>query len=418
MSTAGTPPEATPLAPETTPLAPAPAGRPRPTLQDVSELYTPNVRPRRLMVRGEGVWLWDDQGRRYLDLIAGIGVSQYGHGHPEILRAVREQAGRLMHHSNLYTSKAPLALAAELVEHSFAERVLFTNSGTETIEAAIKLARSYFRRVRGEDRFEIVAAQRSFHGRSLGALACTGNPRYQKGFEPLAGGVRHVPYGDVDALRAAAGPATAAILLEPIQGEAGVVVPPAGYLSAARGVAEEAGCLLIFDEIQTGIGRTGRLFAHEHEAVTPDVLACAKGLGAGLPLGALLTTAAVAAGLPLGSHGTTMGGNPVACAAGLAGLRLLHGGLLRRSEQVAAGLRAELEELAERHPAVVSVRGRGLMLGVLLHDKAQPVVARALELGLLVNSASSAVVRLLPPLILDAGQAHEGVRLLERALGE
>jgi len=361
--------------------------------------------------------LWDDQGRRYLDFISGIGVSQYGHGHPEILRAVREQAGRVLHHSNLYASAPPLELAAALVQHTFAERVFFTNSGTETVEAAIKLARSYHRRVKGEDRYEIIAAERAFHGRTLGALACTGNPRYQRGFEPLAGGVRHVPYGEVDALRAAVGPATAAILLEPIQGEAGIVVPPAGYLGQARAIAAEAGCLLIFDEIQSGMGRTGELFAHEHEGVLPDVMACAKGLGAGLPLGALLTTAEVAAGLPPGSHGTTMGGNPVACAAGLAGLRLLEGGLLLHARGIAATLRAALEGLAAEHPGVVGVRGRGLMLGLELKDKAAPVMQRALDAGLLVNTASARVLRMLPPLVLTEDEALQGVELLRSVLG-
>ncbi len=385
---------------------------------DPGSLYTPNVRPRRVMVSGEGVWMLDEHGERYLDFIAGIGVNLYGHGHPAILAAIRRQAGALIHHSNLYASPAPLGLARALVGLSFADRVFFTNSGAEAVEAGIKLVRSYFRRVRREDRFEIVALERGFHGRTMGALSCTGIPRHRKGFEPVMGGVVHVPFGDLDALRAAVGPRTAAILLEPIQGGGGVRALPEGYLRAAREMADEAGCLLFLDEVQTGCGRTGAMFAYEHEGVVPDVMALAKGLGGGLPLGALLTTEQVAQGFGPGTHGTTMGGNPVACAAGLAGLELLRGGLLDRSREAAALLWSRLEALASEHGSITGVRGRGLMIGVELKVRAKAVEERCLDHGLLVNTAGKHVLRMLPPLVIEPEHVEQAVDVLGRCLSE
>ncbi|MDY0058695.1 MAG: acetylornithine transaminase [Myxococcota bacterium] len=380
-------------------------------------VFTPNVRPRRVFVRGEGARIWDRDGRAYLDFLAGIGVNLYGHCHPRLVAAVRQQVGTLGHVSNLFVAPPTLALAQELVQRTFAGRVCFTNSGAEAIEAGLKLARGYFRKVRGEDRFEIVATVGGFHGRTLGALACTGTPKYHKGFEPLPGGVVHVPYGDADAVAQACGPHTAAILVEPIQGEGGVVVPPAGYLARLRAIADAAGCLLFLDEVQTGLGRTGTLFAYEPEGVTPDLLATAKGLGGGLPLGALLATAEVAAGFGPGSHGTTVGGNPLACAAGLAGLELLAAGLLETSRQAGAQLHAGLDDLARRHPdRIREVRGRGLLLGLLLASPASEVMDRALLRGLLVNTAGPKVLRILPPLTLDPAEIAEGLALLEAAL--
>ncbi len=387
-----------------------------PRLEDAALLFPPNVRPRRLFVRGEGCWLYDDQGRAYLDFIGGIGVNLYGHGHPAILRALREQAGLLLHHSNLYASPAPLALAHRLVEHSFAERVFFTNSGTETLEAGIKLARAYARRVRGEDRFEIVACEQAFHGRSMGALACTANPKYRDDFVPLMGGVRRVPFGDLAAMAEAVGPQTAAVLVEPIQGEGGLAVAPPGYLAGLRELCDQRGCLLFFDEVQTGMGRTGRLFAYEHEGVAPDLMSLAKGLGAGLPLGALLCRAAVAEGFQMGSHGTTMGGSPVACAAGLAGLDLLLGGLLDAASGPATALAEGLTALATALPLVRGVRGRGLMLGLELDRPAKAAMDACLEQGLLVNTAGTNVLRMLPPLTLHHDDVTCALQRLEQAL--
>lgn len=385
-------------------------------LARAQQVFMPNVRPRHVFVQGRGAWLYDAAGRPFLDFLAGIGVNLFGHGHPALLEAMRRQLGQVVHHSNLYLSPPALELATELAGRIPDGRVFFANSGAEAVEAGIKLARAYFRRKRGEDRFEIVAMRSAFHGRTLGALACTGNVRYQQGFEPLVGGVVHVPFGDAAAAERAVNPRTAAILVEPIQGEGGVVVPPADYLGKLREIADRSGCLLFLDEVQTGMGRTGRLFAHQWDGVCPDMVCLAKGLGGGLPLGALLARAAVAEGFVPGSHGSTMGGNPVACAAGLAGLRLLDGGLLEASAQTASRLRAGLEELSQRLPGIVELRGRGLMLGLVLDRPAGEVMERCLERGLLVNTAGAKVLRLLPPLVLSAGEADQGLALLESAL--
>ena len=362
--------------------------------------------------RGEGRYLWDEGGRRYLDFFSGLGVSCLGHGHPALLEAITEQAGKLLHTSNLYSHAPGAELARRLCELSFADRVFLCNSGTEAIEAAIKMARRA-----DPDRHEIVTAFGSFHGRTMGALAATGQPALSEGFGPMPPGFVHVEYGDPAAVADAVNPDTAAVLVEPILGESGVVLPPPGYLAELRSICDREGVLLILDEVQTGMGRTGTLFACEGEDVKPDILATAKGLAGGLPVGAVLATEQVAAALVPGSHGSTFGGNPVASAAALAVLDSFDKeGVLKNCRETGEYLAAGLRRLFEGHPDVVEVRGRGLMLGVEFLKPTGPLVLAALELGLLVNAAAGTVLRLLPPLTLTREEADEGLDLLGSAL--
>jgi len=367
-------------------------------------------------VRGAGAELWDAEGRRYLDFFAGLAVNNLGHCHPAVVEAVRAQAGLLLHVSNLYHS-APVGELAELLcRHSFAERVFLCNSGTEANEAALKLARRWGATA-GDGRFEILATQNSFHGRTYGALTATGQERYQEGFLPLLPGVRLVPYGDAEAMEAAVRPETVAILVEPIQGEGGVVVPPPGYLRRLRQIADRHRLLLVFDEIQTGLGRTGRLFAHEHAGVVPDVMTLAKALGGGVPIGAMCTTDAVARAFAPGAHGTTFGGNLLACAAAAAVLRVLaEPATLAHAAAMGKRFRAALEDLRARHPRIREVRGVGLMLGAVLDGPGKGVVERCLARGLLVNCTAEVVLRFLPPLILTPAQLDEGLGILDEAL--
>lgn len=361
---------------------------------------------------GEGRYLWDENGRRYLDFFSGLGVSCLGHGHPALLEAITEQAGKLLHTSNLYSHAAGAELARRLCELSFADRVFLCNSGTEAIEAAIKMARRA-----KPDRHEIVTAFGSFHGRTMGSLAATGQPALHEGFGPMPTGFVHVEYGDPSAIAEAVTPGTAAVLVEPILGESGVVLPPPGYLAELRSICDREGVLLLLDEVQTGMGRTGTLFACEGEDVKPDILATAKGLAGGLPVGAVLATEQAAAALVPGSHGSTFGGNPVASAAALAVLDSFDKeDVLKNCRETGEYLATGLRRLFEGHPDVVEVRGRGLMLGVEFSKPTGPLVLAALELGLLVNAAAGTVLRLLPPLTLTREEADEGLDLLATAL--
>ena len=351
------------------------------------------------LVGGRGAVVTDAAGRTYLDLLAGIAVNVVGHGHPAIIEAVTAQLNTLGHVSNLYAAEPGIALAEALVAHLGAPaRVLFCNSGAEANEAAFKISRL-------TGRTGIVAANGSFHGRTMGALALTGQPAKREPFAPLPGDVRHVTYGDVAELAAAVDADTAAVFLEPIMGEAGVVVPPAGYLTAAREITARHGALLVVDEVQTGVGRTGAFYAHQHDGITPDVVTLAKGLGGGLPIGACLAIGPAADLMTPGLHGSTFGGNPVCAASGLAVLRVLaEDGLIERARIVGATLSDGIAALA--HPLVDHVRGRGLLLGVVLtapHAKAVEAAAR--DAGFLVNAAAPDVIRLAPPLILTDTQA-------------
>jgi acetylornithine/N-succinyldiaminopimelate aminotransferase len=354
--------------------------------------------------RGEGATVWDADGNRYLDLVAGIAVNALGHAHPAVVAAVTEQVSKLGHTSNLYVNEPALALSERLLELSDMDggKALLCNSGAEAVEAAFKLARR-------TGRSKVVATVGGFHGRTMGALTLTGQEPKRAPFEPLVPGVQHVPYGDVTALESAVDGDTAAFVVEPIQGENGVVVPPEGYLRAAREITARHGALLVLDEVQTGIGRIGSWFGYQQAGVTPDVITLAKGLGGGLPLGACLATGPAAELFEPGQHGTTFGGNPVCCAAGLAVLDTIAAeGLLEHVNSVGKEISTGVEAAA--HPLVGGVRGAGLLIGVVLRDAVSAKVAEAAKAaGYLVNPVQPDVVRLAPPLVLDAEDARRFV---------
>lgn len=360
------------------------------------------------LASGDGAVVTDVDGNSYLDLLGGIAVNILGHRHPAVIEAVTKQMSTLGHTSNLYAAEPAIALAEALVSLLGADaqaRVFFCNSGTEANEVAFKLSRL-------TGRTKLVAAQEAFHGRTMGSLALTGQPSKQAPFAPLPGDVTHVPYGDIDALAAAVSDDTAAVFLEPIMGESGVVVPPDGYLVAAREITSKHGALLVLDEVQTGMGRTGAFFAHQHDGITPDVVTLAKGLGGGLPIGACLAVGPAADLLTPGLHGSTFGGNPICAAAALAVLRVLAADdLVRRAEVLGKVLRHGIEGLG--HPLVDHVRGRGLLCGVALSAaKAKDIEAAARAAGFLVNAAAPDVLRLAPPLIITEHQIDTFVTAL------
>jgi acetylornithine/N-succinyldiaminopimelate aminotransferase len=367
--------------------------------------------------RGEGAWLVTADGRRYLDFGAGIAVNALGHAHPHLVEALTDQAEKLWHLSNLYQNPAGERLAGRLAEATFADVVFFTNSGAEALEASIKMARKYHSANGDPDRFRIVTFEGAFHGRTLATIAAGGQQKYIDGFGPKVEGFDQVPFGDDAALKAAVGPATGAILIEPIQGEGGIRPVPTERLRQLRDFCDERGLLLMFDEVQTGVGRTGKLFAHEWSGVAPDIMAVAKGIGGGFPMGACLATAEAAKGMTAGTHGTTFGGNPLAMAVGNAVLDVvLAPGFLDHVQQTALALKQRLAELKDRHPAVISeVRGQGLMIGLKLHVPNTDFVKAAHEEGLLVIAAGDNVVRLLPPLIIGPEEVGEAFDRLDRA---
>ncbi|WP_075236881.1 acetylornithine transaminase [Mycobacterium colombiense] len=370
--------------------------------------------PPMALASGDGAVVTDVDGKAYLDLLGGIAVNVLGHRHPAIIEAVTRQMSTLGHTSNLYATEPSLALAEELVNLLGTDspaRVFFCNSGTEANEVAFKLSRL-------TGRTKLVAAQEAFHGRTMGSLALTGQPSKQAPFAPLPGDVTHVPYGDTEALAAAVDDATAAVFLEPIMGESGVVVPPEGYLVAARDITARHGALLVLDEVQTGMGRTGTFFAHQHDAITPDIVTLAKGLGGGLPIGACLAIGPAADLMTPGLHGSTFGGNPVCAAAALAVLRVLaEENLVRHAEVLGKSLRHGIEALG--HPLIDHVRGRGLLCGVALTaPRAKDAEAAARRAGFLVNAAAPDVIRLAPPLIITEAQVDGFVAGLPGILDE
>ncbi|MEU2585029.1 acetylornithine transaminase [Streptomyces avermitilis] len=367
--------------------------------------------PRLPLVRGAGTRLWDADGKEYLDFVGGIAVNALGHAHPAIVEAVSAQIASLGHVSNLFVAEPPVALAERLLQLFGRDgRVYLCNSGAEANEAAFKIGRL-------TGRSHMVAAQGGFHGRTMGALALTGQPGKQEPFLPLPGDVTHVPYGDAQALAAAVTEETALVVIEPIQGENGVVVPPAGYLKAARAITAATGSLLVLDEVQTGIGRTGHWFEYQaHEGVLPDVVTLAKGLGGGLPLGATVAFGRAAELLQPGHHGTTFGGNPIACAAGLAVLETIQAeGLLENVKSASEKLRDGIESLG--HPLIAHVRGSGLLLGIVLTEPLAPQAQQAAQdAGLLVNAPAPDVVRLMPPLNLGDDEVDAFLRALPGVL--
>jgi acetylornithine/N-succinyldiaminopimelate aminotransferase len=368
------------------------------------------------IVSGEGCHVYDADGHEYLDFMAGIAVASLGHAHPALVAAVSEQVTRLAHVSNLYETAPQKELAARLADLTGGMQAFFVNSGAEALECAIKLARKHARRTRGIQRPQIVCAENGFHGRTLGALAATGQPSKQEPFGPMPDGFIHVPFGDVDALAAAVHGDVAAVLLEPIQGEAGVIVPPNDYLAGVAEICERNACLLILDEVQTGLGRTGNWFGHDSSGIRPDIVCLAKGLGGGLPIGACLAAPEIAGTLEPGDHGSTFGGGPVQCAAALAVLDTIEGeDLVANAARVGKKISTDL--LDANIPA--SVRGPGLLIGVELDAPvARKVAESALAAGLLVNDATPSVVRISPPLILSEAEAQQGTELLKEVLYE
>ena len=378
-----------------------------------------NAFPRTDLVaeRGEGAYLWDSHGRRYLDFVAGVAVNALGHCHPALVEALNQQSRRLWHASNIFRIAGQESLAQRLVEASFADAVFFNNSGSEAVDFAIKLVRKHFKGTATPERWRIVTMDGAFHGRSLAAIAAGGQAKLTAGFEPLVDGFDRVPFDDLEAVRRAVGPQTGAIMVETVQGDGGIRVCPPDYLRGLRGIADEHGLLLVLDEVQSGMGRTGRLFAHEWAGIAPDVLATAKGLGAGYPLGAVFATARVAACIVPGSHGSTLGGSPLGMAVGHAVLDiLLTDGFLPSVVRTGEMLRGGLEEAVRRHPAIFAeVRGLGLMLGLRCVPDAKLVAGTLREHGLLVAGAADNVVRLLPPLVIGTAHVEEALRAIDEA---
>lgn len=372
-----------------------------------------------VFVRGEGTRLWDADGREYLDFLAGIAVCGLGHCHPALVEAIGKQAGTLMHVSNLYHVPQGPALAGKLVELSGMGRVFFCNSGAEANEAAIKLARKWSKENRGRDRFEIITTNGSFHGRTLTTVTATGQPKYHEGFEPLVPGFKYVPYNDIAALESAVGEHTCAIMLEPIQGESGVHPATQEYMRAIKRICDERGLLLILDEVQTGLGRTGKWFGFQHYDIRPDIMSLAKTLGGGFPIGACLATNEVASGFKPGNHSSTFGGNPLACAAGLAAVQTIEDeGLVENAAEVGAYFRDALERLREQRDDIREIRGIGLMVAMeTTRTDAVDIGKRCLQDGLIVNSIGSSIIRFLPPLIATKDDVDTAVRIVIKALG-
>ncbi|MCR4521956.1 MULTISPECIES: aspartate aminotransferase family protein [Bosea] len=369
--------------------------------------------------RGEGPWAITADGTRYLDFGAGIAVNALGHAHPHLVKTLTEQAGKIWHTSNLYGAPDGERLARRLCEATFAERVFFTNSGAEANECAIKMARKYHAAKGHPERYRIITFEGAFHGRTLATIAAGGQQKYIDGFGPKVDGFDQVPFDDEKALRAAITPETAALMIEPIQGEGGLRSVPARFLKLLRELCDEQGLMLIFDEIQTGVGRTGKFFAHEMYGVAPDIMSIAKGIGGGFPMGACLATEEAASGMTLGTHGTTFGGNPLAMAVGNAVLDVvLAPGFIENVGQIALRLKQSLAELKDKHPDVIAeIRGEGLMLGLKLHTLNTDFVNEARAHGLLVVGAGDNVVRLLPPLIITEADVAEAVSRLDKTAG-
>jgi predicted acetylornithine/succinylornithine family transaminase len=382
-----------------------------------SQKYIMNTYGRQplVLVKGRGMKVYDSDGREYLDFVSGVAVNNLGHCHPRVVVALQKQAQRLMHVSNHFHNEPQINLAKALVENSFADKVFFCNSGTEAVEAAIKLARRYAREVLKQDRYEIITMRGSFHGRTMGALAATAQEKFHKSFEPMIDGFRYVPYNDVNAVEQAVTDRTCAVLVEPVQGEGGVKVPSEGYLEQLRALCDRTGILLLFDEVQTGMGRTGRLFGYEHSPITPDAAALAKGLGAGMAIGALIATDKAAQAFTPGSHGSTFGGNPLACAAGLASFEALleDNFIIQSVQQMEKYFKERLSALQQKYGFVKDVRGLGLLLGMELDFEGKEIVTACLKEGFLINCTMDTVLRFMPALIITEEEIDGLVKALD-----
>ena len=391
---------------------------------DFDQLMVPNYSPAAFIpVRGQGSRVWDQSGRELVDFAGGIAVNSLGHCHPALVGALAEQANRIWHVSNVFTNEPALRLAQKLIGATFAERVFFANSGAEANEAALKLARRYAHDVYGPEKYEIISMVNSFHGRTLFTVNVGGQAKYSDGFGPKVEGITHIPFNDLDALKAAISDKTCAVILEPVQGESGVLPADKAYLEGVRKLCDDNGALLIFDEVQSGFGRTGYLYAYQHYGVVPDILSSAKSLGGGFPIGAMLTTAKIAEHLVVGTHGTTYGGNPLACAVSGAAFDVIN------TPEVLEGVRAKherfkarLEKLGQEYGIFTQVRGLGLLIGAVLADawkgKAKDVFNAAEKEGLMILQAGPDVVRFAPSLVIDDADIDEGLDRLERAVAK
>ncbi len=371
------------------------------------------------LVKGEGVYVWDADGKRYLDFVAGLAVNSLGHCHPAVVQAIREQAGNLMHVSNMYWIEPQVALAKLLVENSALDKVFFCNSGAEANEGAIKLARKYARKYLGPDKYEIITMEKSFHGRTLAAITATAQPKYQKDLDPLPGGFRYVPFNDIAALEKAVSPHTCAILMEPVQGEGGVNVADYDYMHKVKQLCADKGLLLIFDEVQCGLARTGKLFAYEHYGIEPDMMTLAKAIAGGFPMGALLAKETVAECFQPGDHASTFGGNPLAAAAGCAAVSLLADrDFLAETVEKGRYFADKLESLKEKYSFVTDVRGKGLILGMGITADGGKIVESCRGKGLLINCVGANVLRFLPPLTISFEDIDNAVKILDETMGE
>jgi acetylornithine/N-succinyldiaminopimelate aminotransferase len=366
-----------------------------------------------VLMKGLGAKLWDVNGREYLDLVAGIAVCNLGHCHPNVVAAIKDQADNLMHVSNLYYTENQAQLARLLVENSFADKVFFCNSGAEANEAAIKLARKYAHENMGPDKFELITMKDSFHGRTMATITATGQEKFQFGFTPLLEGFVYVPFNDLKALEAAITAKTCGIMLEPIQGEGGVIIPDAQYLAGVRAICDRHGILLIMDEVQTGMGRTGKLFAYEYSKIKPDIMTLAKALGNGFPVGAMLATDEIAKAFGPGNHASTFGGNLLAMAASVATVKtMLQDSILEQSCKTGEYFLSRLKRLQQKHQIITEVRGRGLMLACGLSVEGSDIVNECLKRGLLINCTGGKTLRFVPPLIITTQEVDQAIDIL------
>ena len=367
--------------------------------------------------KGRGMKVWGTDGKEYLDFLGGVAVNCLGHCHPKVVVAIQKQAQRLIHISNYFHIESQTKLAKILVDNSFAEKVFFCNSGAEANEAAIKLARRYFKESLGQNKFEFITAINSFHGRTLATLSATGQEKFKKGFDPLVPGFKHVEFNDIEAIEKAITKNTCAVMLEPVQGESGVKIPDPDYMREVRKLCDRFGILLVLDEVQTGMGRTGKLFAYEHYGITPDIMTLAKGLAGGVPIGAMLSTNKIAAAFEPGTHGSTFGGNPLACSAALATIDVLLEGdfVLDQCRRMGKYFKKRLEEMKKEFPSIIAdVRGMGLLVGMELTRDGAPLVKACMEKGALINCTAGNILRFMPPLIVNEKDIDHLIDILEQ----
>ncbi len=370
-----------------------------------------------VLVKGQGQKVWDINGKEYLDFVAGIAVCNLGHSHPSVIAALKMQLDQLTHVSNLYYTEPQAQLAKLLVANSFADKVFFCNSGAEANEAAIKLARKFAHENLGDDKFELITMKDSFHGRTMATITATGQEKFQFGFTPLLEGFTYVPFSDLNALKKAINKKTCGVMVEPIQGEGGVNIPDDKYLQGVRSICDQHNILLIIDEVQTGIGRTGKMFAYEHAGIEPDIMTLAKALGNGFPVGAMLAKEKIAQSFTAGNHGSTFGGNPLAMSAALATLQImLEENILENTRKVGEYFLAQLKKLKDKHKVIKEVRGKGLMLAASLEVEAADIVQKCMQKGMLINSAGEKTLRFVPPLIINNKDVDQAISILDEVM--